>query len=95
NSPENSDGNDLSGTNQSNRNTRKKSRKRSEVKKTEKSSSLLVFSLPLPSAKIKVMNAAVQFVHDQLTVKKEYPKFKAGDNITVNYKIIEGGKERI
>jgi large subunit ribosomal protein L19 len=41
------------------------------------------------------MNAAVQFVHDQLTAKKDYPKFKAGDNITVNYKIIEGGKERI
>ena len=40
------------------------------------------------------MNAAVQFVHEQLTVKKEYPKFKAGDNITVNYKIVEGGKER-
>jgi len=38
---------------------------------------------------------AVQFVHEQLTAKKEYPKFKAGDNITVNYKIIEGGKERI
>lgn len=45
--------------------------------------------------KLNVMNAAVQFVHEQLTVKKEYPKFKAGDNITVNYKIIEGGKERI
>lgn len=41
------------------------------------------------------MNAAVQFVHDQLTAKKAYPKFKAGDNISVNYKIIEGGKERI
>jgi len=41
------------------------------------------------------MNAAVQFVHEQLTGKKELPKFKAGDNITVNYKIIEGGKERI
>ena len=38
---------------------------------------------------------AVQFIHEKLTVKKEYPKFKAGDNITVNYKIIEGGKERI
>ena len=37
---------------------------------------------------------AVQFVHEKLTAKKEYPKFKAGDNITVNYKIIEGGKER-
>jgi large subunit ribosomal protein L19 len=41
------------------------------------------------------MNSAVQFVHDQLTAKKTFPKFKSGDNITVNYKIIEGGKERI
>jgi large subunit ribosomal protein L19 len=41
------------------------------------------------------MNAAVQFVHEQLTAKKEFPKFKAGDNVSVNYKIIEGGKERI
>jgi large subunit ribosomal protein L19 len=41
------------------------------------------------------MNQAVQFVHDQLTAKKEFPGFKAGDNITVNYKIVEGGKERI
>ncbi len=38
---------------------------------------------------------AVAFVHQQLTVKKELPKFKAGDNITVNYKIQEGTKERI
>lgn len=37
----------------------------------------------------------VAFVHEQLTVKKELPKFKAGDNITVNYKIQEGNKERI
>src|SRR5204862_2453790 len=41
------------------------------------------------------MNSAVQFVHDQLATKKTFPKFKSGDNITVNYKIIEGGKERI
>ncbi len=38
---------------------------------------------------------AVAFVHEQLTKGKEFPKFKAGDNITVNYKIVEGGKERI
>ena len=38
---------------------------------------------------------AVAFVHEQLTSKKEIPKFKAGDNVTVNYKIIEGNKERI
>ncbi len=53
------------------------------------------FSLPLPPLNLKVMNAAVQFVHEQLTGKKEFPKFKAGDNVSVNYKIIEGGKERI
>ncbi len=41
------------------------------------------------------MNEALQYVHSKLTVKKEFPKFKAGDNITVNYKIVEGGKERI
>lgn len=41
------------------------------------------------------MNAAVAYVHEQLSGKKEFPKFKAGDNITVNYKIIEGNKERI
>src|SRR6201985_418583 len=38
---------------------------------------------------------AVAFVHEQLTGKKEYRNLKAGDNITVNYKIIEGNKERI
>ena len=41
------------------------------------------------------MNAAIAYVHEQLTGKKDFPKFKAGDNITVNYKIIEGNKERI
>ncbi|MFY7965229.1 MAG: 50S ribosomal protein L19 [Chitinophagaceae bacterium] len=41
------------------------------------------------------MNAAVNFIHEQLTTTRNHPKFKAGDNITVNYKIVEGGKERI
>jgi large subunit ribosomal protein L19 len=41
------------------------------------------------------MNPAIAFVHEQLTSTKETPKFKAGDNITVNYKIVEGNKERI
>jgi large subunit ribosomal protein L19 len=52
------------------------------------------FSLPLPSVKINVMNA-IAFVHEQLTTKQKLPAFKAGDNITVNYKILEGTKERI
>lgn len=38
---------------------------------------------------------AITFIHEQLTVKKELPGFRAGDNITVNYKIVEGNKERI
>ena len=37
----------------------------------------------------------IAYVHEQLSNKKEFPAFKAGDNITVNYKIIEGNKERI
>ncbi len=39
--------------------------------------------------------SAIAFVHEQLTKKASHPSFKAGDNITVNYKIIEGNKERI
>jgi large subunit ribosomal protein L19 len=40
---------------------------------------------------------AVTFVHEQLDTKgkAKLPNFKAGDNVTVNYKIIEGTKERI
>src|SRR4249919_497642 len=41
------------------------------------------------------MNAAIAFVQEQFSTKKELPKFKAGDNVTVNYKILEGNKERI
>lgn len=32
---------------------------------------------------------------EDLTPVKEYPAFKAGDTITVTYKIREGGKERL
>jgi large subunit ribosomal protein L19 len=38
---------------------------------------------------------AIAYVHEQLTSKKDFPAFKPGDNITVNYKIVEGNKERI
>jgi large subunit ribosomal protein L19 len=38
---------------------------------------------------------AVAFIHEQMTAIKDLPKFKAGDNVTVNYKIVEGSKERI
>ena len=36
----------------------------------------------------------VKFVEDSLTAKKEFPEFKAGDTVTVVYKIKEGNKER-
>ena len=36
----------------------------------------------------------IKFVEDTLTEKKEFPEFKAGDTITVVYKIKEGNKER-
>ena len=38
---------------------------------------------------------AVAFIHEQLSTKAVHPAFKAGDNVSVNYKIIEGSKERI
>ncbi len=39
-------------------------------------------------------NEFIQFVEDQVKVK-EFPTFKAGDTITVTYKIVEGNKERL
>lgn len=41
------------------------------------------------------MQEAVKYVHQQLNATKEMPSFKAGDSVTVNYKIQEGNKERI
>lgn len=38
---------------------------------------------------------AINYVHEQLTQKPEFPKFRAGDNVAVSYRIIEGNKERI
>lgn len=41
------------------------------------------------------MQEAVKFVHQALNTTKDIPGFKAGDSIIVNYKIVEGNKERI
>jgi large subunit ribosomal protein L19 len=38
---------------------------------------------------------AIKFVNEQLLKKAEFPEFRPGDNIAVDYKIIEGHKERI
>lgn len=37
----------------------------------------------------------VKFVEEQAVVKNELPEFKAGDTVSVHYKIREGNKERI
>jgi large subunit ribosomal protein L19 len=37
----------------------------------------------------------IKFAEEALVEKKSTPEFKAGDTITVHYKIIEGTKERI
>ncbi len=37
---------------------------------------------------------AIKFVQEQMLAKPEFPAFKAGDNIVVTYRIIEGEKER-
>ena len=37
----------------------------------------------------------IKLIHEQLLEKKNYPTFKAGDNVIVNYKIMEGDKVRI
>lgn len=38
---------------------------------------------------------AIKYVHEQVTRKPEFPDFRAGDNLAVSYKIVEGNKERI
>ena len=38
---------------------------------------------------------AIKFVQEQVSKEQNYPKFSAGDNIVVSYRIIEGAKERI
>jgi large subunit ribosomal protein L19 len=37
----------------------------------------------------------MKYVENEYAVERDFPKFKAGDTITVHYKIKEGNKERI
>jgi len=41
------------------------------------------------------MSNLMKFVEEQLNPKANHPKFKAGDTVTVHYKIKEGDKERV
>lgn len=44
---------------------------------------------------IKIKMDLIREIQNELVATKEYPKFGAGDTISVSYKIIEGNKERI
>ncbi|MBQ9435735.1 MAG: 50S ribosomal protein L19 [Bacteroidales bacterium] len=37
----------------------------------------------------------IQYVEENFVEKKDFPQFKAGDTVTVSYRIVEGSKERI
>ncbi|KGN99172.1 50S ribosomal protein L19 [Porphyromonas gingivicanis] len=37
----------------------------------------------------------IKLVHEEFKSGKEHPKFTVGDTITIDYRISEGGKERI
>ena len=45
--------------------------------------------------KIEMKQDLIQYVEDNFVTTKQFPKFKAGDTITVSYRIVEGSKERI
>lgn len=41
------------------------------------------------------MSILLDYVKTQLTAEHKHPQFKAGDTVTVSYKIKEGDKERV
>lgn len=41
------------------------------------------------------MEREIKLVQDTLVKKEDLPQFKAGDNVSVAYRIVEGDKERI
>jgi large subunit ribosomal protein L19 len=41
------------------------------------------------------MSLLLKYAEEKLGVKVNHPKFKAGDTVTVHYKIKEGDKERV
>jgi len=60
---------------------------------------LLIFALTIKKDKefykVIVMSNLLKYVTEQQKKETTFPKFRAGDNVTVGYKIIEGAKERI
>lgn len=44
---------------------------------------------------LNIMEREIKLVQDTLVKKEDLPQFKAGDNVSVAYRIVEGDKERI
>lgn len=44
---------------------------------------------------LNIMEREIKLVQDTLVKKEDLPQFKAGDNVSVSYRIVEGDKERI
>ncbi len=44
---------------------------------------------------IAMKHELIQYVEDNFVTTQEFPKFKAGDTVSVSYRIVEGSKERI
>jgi len=38
---------------------------------------------------------AIKYIQEQVSKEQNYPAFRPGDNVVINYKIVEGAKERI
>jgi len=49
----------------------------------------------LQSEIFNVMEREIKLVQDRFVRKENIPAFKAGDNVSVSYRIVEGDKERI
>jgi large subunit ribosomal protein L19 len=43
----------------------------------------------------KMKSELISFVEEHFIDKREHPLFKAGDTVTVTYRIVEGNKERL
>ena len=56
--------------------------------------SMLRWNDTAKSKKVKTMDL-IKVAEEAFATGKQFPKFKAGDTVTVAYKIIEGSKERI
>ena len=53
-----------------------------------------IYYLCVPFIKTTAMNL-LKYAEQQLITKTNVPAFRAGDTVTVNYKIKEGDKERV